>query len=106
MTFHVTDCQPGGRKRPELEIAKVAQKVASGIAAAHAQGITHRDLKPENIFLTSNGNVKILDFGVAKIEQAAPGNDGETSFLTQPGLAVGTLAYMSTPHWSLPSTRL
>ena len=73
-----------------------AQQIAAGIAAAHAQGIVHRDLKPENIFLTRDGNVKILDFGIAKLEAtAAAAADSETVTLTQPGVVLGTPAYMS-----------
>jgi len=80
---------------PARKVISIAHKVASGVAAAHAQGIVHRDLKPENIYLTSDGNVKILDFGVAKLESSAAVAGDETMFLTQPGLAVGTPAYMS-----------
>jgi len=80
---------------PIRKVIGIAQKIASGLAAAHAQGIVHRDLKPENIYLTDDGNVKILDFGAAKLESSAVGADAETRFLTQPGLTVGTPAYMS-----------
>lgn len=80
---------------PVRKLIAVAQKIASGIAAAHAQGIVHRDLKPENIYLTNDGNVKILDFGVAKLDSAAAAGDGATVTMTQPGATVGTPAYMS-----------
>ncbi|HTS30869.1 MAG TPA: protein kinase [Bryobacteraceae bacterium] len=85
-----------GGPLPARQIIPTAQKVASSLAAAHAQGIVHRDLKPENIYLTKDGNVKILDFGVAKLDPAAPqAVDSTTMVLTEPGHAVGTPAYMS-----------
>lgn len=77
-----------------------ATQIASGLAAAHAKAIVHRDLKPENIFITTEGRVKILDFGLAKLRapSSAPGSgsDVETQKgLTDPGVVMGTAGYMS-----------
>jgi serine/threonine-protein kinase len=77
-----------------------AVQIAQGLAAAHARGIVHRDLKPENLFLTRDGRVKILDFGLAKLVRSAEGGGGEdqTPTLTRdtmPGTVLGTAGYMS-----------
>ncbi len=74
-------------------------QVMQGIAAAHEKGIVHRDLKPENLFVTREGRVKILDFGLAQLRPAGPEVPGEEpgslSSVTEPGLILGTFAYMS-----------
>ncbi len=77
-----------------------ATQIADGLAAAHAKGVIHRDLKPENLFITRDGHVKILDFGLAKLVQREPpprdvAAGPTASLLTEVGSVVGTVAYMS-----------
>src|SRR5262245_8707325 len=78
-----------------------AAQIARGLAAAHDKGIVHRDLKPENLFLTRDGRIKILDFGLAKLTQAesVAAASGATRLTvaagTEPGMIVGTVGYMS-----------
>jgi len=75
-----------------------ALQIAHGLAGAHAKGIIHRDLKPENLFLTSDGRLKILDFGLAKLLQMEAEVDTKAPTMrvkTDPGRVMGTVAYMS-----------
>ena len=78
---------------------EIGAALADGLAAAHDRGIIHRDLKPDNIFLTAGGQVKILDFGIARVRPpvAAAGEDGQpaSTTFTTPGRIMGTLGYMS-----------
>ena len=73
-----------------------ALQMAQGLAAAHEKGIVHRDLKPDNVFLTRDGRLKILDFGIAKLTSRT-GSDGPTFEMaaTEPGMVLGTVGYMS-----------
>jgi serine/threonine protein kinase len=87
-------------QRGTLPIARVfdhAFQIARGLAAAHERGIVHRDLKPENLFVTSDGRVKILDFGLARLLDAGPGAtsaEADTA-LTHAGTVMGTASYMA-----------
>src|SRR5215471_13956777 len=85
---------------PLENITSIGAQIASALAAAHAAGIVHRDIKPANIMITPDQRVKVLDFGVAKMNAlaAAANPDGETATFvdnTVPGVVVGTVAYMS-----------
>ena len=73
-------------------------QIAHGLAAAHEQGIIHRDLKPENLFITKDGRVKVLDFGLAKLTQRQPDSGSgmpTQSMGTDPGVVMGTAGYMA-----------
>ena len=90
-----------GGKLSTRRASDYAMQIAHGLAAAHDKGIVHRDLKPENLFVTRDGRVKILDFGLAKLTQADSGGSSALTNIptetrgTEPGVVLGTLGYMS-----------
>src|SRR5712691_5157199 len=88
----------GGRLSPRKAI-ECSLQIVHGLAAAHEKGIVHRDLKPENVFVTKDGRVKILDFGLAKLTHIEAGSQATNlptaTAGTEPGVVLGTLGYMS-----------
>lgn len=86
-----------GGALPMRKATDYAEQIARGLAAAHEKGIVHRDLKPENIFITRDGRVKILDFGLAKLahREGVPADAPTLVSQTEPGVVMGTVGYMS-----------
>jgi len=89
----------GGVALSQRKAIDYALQIAHGLAAAHEKGIVHRDLKPENVFLTKDGRIKILDFGLAKLTSADNGESQAEAptrkVNTDPGMVMGTIGYMS-----------
>jgi Tol biopolymer transport system component len=106
VAYAVTELLRGATLRERLDqgalpfrkVLQIGADIADGLAAAHDKGIVHRDLKPENVFITADGHVKILDFGLARQTVALTGNtsDGRTvQAATEAGMVMGTVGYMS-----------
>ena len=104
ISYAVTELLDGQTLRARIDAGPITQKqavdyalqVARGLSAAHGKGIVHRDLKPENLFVTRDGHLKILDFGLAKrIDTVAEMSAPTRSVHTEPGTIMGTACYMS-----------
>src|SRR5437588_1617533 len=105
--YIVSELLEGETLRDRMAGAALAQRkaidyglqIAKGLAAAHEKGIVHRDIKPDNIFITNDGHVKILDFGLAKLTSATDGTSQTEvptrKVNTDPGTVMGTMGYMS-----------
>jgi Tol biopolymer transport system component len=107
VSFAVMELLEGQTLRDELQEGKIsprkaadyARQIADGLAAAHEKGVVHRDLKPENLFVTHDGRVKILDFGLARLTPFTDSSDTHSPTAaavgTEPGAILGTVGYMS-----------
>jgi serine/threonine protein kinase len=107
ITYAVMELLEGESLRHALEsgalsprrAAEYGRQIAEGLAAAHGKGIVHRDLKPENLFITRDGLIKILDFGLARqIVSSKPGTETTSPTIvrgTEPGIVMGTVGYMA-----------
>ena len=106
VSFAVMELLEGETLRDELQEGRIpprkaadyARQIADGLAAAHEKGVVHRDLKPENLFVTRDGRVKILDFGLARLTPFTDATDTHSPTAavgTEPGAVLGTVGYMS-----------
>jgi WD40 repeat protein len=103
--YIVTELLEGSTLREKLgsgglsphRATEYATQITKGLAAAHEKGVIHRDLKPENLFITREGRVKILDFGLAKLSTPVKPRSGEdtVTLQTSPGMVIGTTSYMA-----------
>ena len=115
----LTELTQNGQKMPYARAVELMCSILRALQCAHEHGIVHRDLKPDNIFITESGNVKVLDFGIAKVLQQAQQGDGPkgsggirmpsplelatgtNTSLTRVGTIMGTLKYMSPEQWGI-----
>jgi serine/threonine-protein kinase len=90
------------RRTPWREAFELCARAADALAAAHAAGIVHRDVKPDNVFVCSDGRVKVLDFGIARVVDAARDDVAAPPRLTRANMLIGTPGYMSPEQYRRP----